>query len=206
MSVAVTLDNCDREPIHIPGHIQPHGVLFAFDHAGVLTDRSDNAAQLLPGRLPALGESLSSAHFDAFPGLRDLLREARDAADEGDVIPHAMAIVNEHGAFDVAAHRSGATLVCEFEIREGTEPLKANFSFDSHRAMEKLKRQKSIDALLSTAVDEVRKLTGFDRVMAYRFRHDDSGDVVAESVVPELDPFLGRRYPASAIPALARRL
>ena len=206
MSVAVTLDNCDREPIHIPGHIQPHGVLFAFDHAGVLTDRSDNAAQLLPGRLPALGESLSSAHFDAFPGLRDLLREARDAADEGDVIPHAMAIVNEHGAFDVAAHRSGATLVCEFEIREGTEPLKANFSFDSHRAMEKLKRQKSIDALLSTAVDEVRKLTGFDRVMAYRFRHDDSGDVVAESVVPELDPFLGRRYPASDIPAQARRL
>ena len=49
-------------------------------------------------------------------------------------------------------------------------------------------------------------MTGFDRVMAYRFRHDDSGDVVAESVREDLDPYLGRRYPASDIPAQARRL
>ena len=27
----VSLDNCDREPIHIPGSIQPHGALLAFD-------------------------------------------------------------------------------------------------------------------------------------------------------------------------------
>ncbi|MCP6390998.1 hypothetical protein NL487_29160, partial [Klebsiella pneumoniae] len=55
-------------------------------------------------------------------------------------------------------------------------------------------------------VQAVREMTGFDRVVAYRFRHDDSGDVVAESVHPDLDPYLGRRYPASDIPAQARRL
>ena len=49
-------------------------------------------------------------------------------------------------------------------------------------------------------------MTGFDRVMAYRFGHDDSGDVVAEACSDELEPYLGRRYPASDIPAQARRL
>ncbi len=72
--------------------------------------------------------------------------------------------------------------------------------------MDTLKRQKSVDRLLSAAVVAVRKLTGFDRVMAYRFRHDDSGDVVAEDVDESLEPYLGRRYPASDIPAQARRL
>ena len=55
-------------------------------------------------------------------------------------------------------------------------------------------------------VQQVRQLTGFDRVMAYRFRHDDSGDVVAEACNDAIEPYLGRRYPASDIPAQARRL
>ncbi|RZJ18510.1 MAG: GAF domain-containing protein, partial [Haliea sp.] len=59
---------------------------------------------------------------------------------------------------------------------------------------------------LMLAVEELRRLTGFDRVMAYRFRHDESGDVVAESCDAALEPFVGRRYPASDIPAQARRL
>ena len=51
------------------------------------------------------------------------------------------------------------------------------------------------------AVEQVRAITGFDRVMAYRFRHDDSGDVVAEARRDDLEPYLGRRYPAGDIPA-----
>ena len=69
-----------------------------------------------------------------------------------------------------------------------------------------MRRQQSVDDLLKTAVEELRSMTGFDRVMAYRFRHDDSGDVVAESVAAGLTPFVGQRYPAGDIPAQARRL
>ncbi|WP_239467222.1 ATP-binding protein [Rhodoferax koreense] len=204
---AVTLENCDREPIHTPAHIQPHGVLFAFDHAGVLTHRSDNAAAMLGGGgLPALGEMLSHAHFTEFEGLHELLQRTRESAADGDVIPHATEIHSVHGDFDVVAHRTESGLICEFESRLGSEPTAPSFAFTAHRAMEKLKRQHSIEGLLSTAVEQVASLTGFDRVMAYRFRHDESGDVVAETVRPGLDLFLGRRYPASDIPAQARRL
>ncbi len=30
-SLAIDLTNCDREPIHISGSVQPHGVLLAVD-------------------------------------------------------------------------------------------------------------------------------------------------------------------------------
>ncbi|MDO9360815.1 MAG: GAF domain-containing protein, partial [Polaromonas sp.] len=204
-TVAVTLDNCDREPIHIPGHIQPHGALFAFDAAGVLIYRSANAGELLRGHLPALGEMLTAAHFDAYAGIHELLAAVR-ASDDGEVIPHAMEVRDGDKAFDVVAHPAAGGVVCEFEDSSQAVAVPPGFSFISHRATEKLKRQQSVDGLLAMAVEEVRRMTGFDRVMAYRFRHDESGDVVAESCDASLDPFVGRRYPASDIPAQARRL
>ena len=69
-----------------------------------------------------------------------------------------------------------------------------------------MRQQDSIEGLLGVAARVLREITGFDRVMGYRFRPDDSGDVVVEERVPELPPYLGWRYPASDIPAQARRL
>ena len=60
--------------------------------------------------------------------------------------------------------------------------------------------------LLQTAAMEVRNLTGFDRVMVYRFDPDWHGHVVAEAKRDDLETFLGLHYPASDIPAQARRL
>jgi light-regulated signal transduction histidine kinase (bacteriophytochrome) len=76
----------------------------------------------------------------------------------------------------------------------------------AHRSLGLLRQQRGLQGLLEVAVQELRALTGFDRVMAYRFRHDGSGEVVAESRRDELEPFLHRRYPAGDIPAQARRL
>ena len=72
--------------------------------------------------------------------------------------------------------------------------------------MAHLKARTDIDALLTQAAADVRRLTGFDRVMAYRFHADDSGEIVAEAKIDALDPYLGRRFPASDIPVQARQL
>ncbi|RYY54677.1 MAG: GAF domain-containing protein, partial [Comamonadaceae bacterium] len=108
--------------------------------------------------------------------------------------------------FDLVVHRSGALLVAEFEQRPAGDDDVAGFALRAHRAMDRLKRQPQIDALLALATRVMRELTGFDRVMAYRFREDDSGEVVAEDRHLALEPFIGQRYPASDIPAQARRL
>jgi serine phosphatase RsbU (regulator of sigma subunit) len=60
--------------------------------------------------------------------------------------------------------------------------------------------------LYDTAARAVRDLTGFDRVMVYRYDEDYNGEVVAESKRADLNSFLGLHYPSTDIPAQARAL
>ena len=199
----VTLDNCDREPIHIPGLVQPHGALLAFDAAWNTTHLSANAAALLGVPLPQVGERLCSGHFDSDAGVHGLLQAAVEDA-EGQ--PQAGDVRFGARLFDVIVHRMGDLVIAEFELRPPSGGEVGDFALKAHRAMDRLKRQSDADSLLALAVQAVRDLTGFDRVMAYRFLHDDSGEVAAESKIDALESFKGRRYPASDMPAQARRL
>lgn len=202
-----TLENCDREPIHIPGSIQSHGVLVAVDASGVVRHASSNAqAQLGHALLP--GDVLrSSALVAQHPQIGALLDEGLAALGAAADLPMPTELEIEGRSFDVVLHQSHELLVIEFEARQASSDALTGFAMQAHRAMEKLRRPRAaINDLLQLATQELRALTGFDRVMAYRFRPDSSGDVVAESRADFLDPYLGRRYPASDIPAQARAL
>jgi len=108
--------------------------------------------------------------------------------------------------FDCIVHAHAGRVLVEFEQRAVALDTLVVFALKAHNALDRLKRQSSLPALMQMATEQVRDITGFDRVVGYRFRQDGSGDVVAEAKVPELAPFLGLRYPASDIPAQARRL
>jgi light-regulated signal transduction histidine kinase (bacteriophytochrome) len=125
---------------------------------------------------------------------------------DGAALPASCEVVVGDSEFDCVAHAHEGRILVEFERRALSSDAVASFALKAHAAIDRFKRQQSIDALLTMAVQQVRQLTGFDRVMAYRFRHDDSGDVVAEARADEIDAYLGRRYPATDIPAQARRL
>ena len=64
----------------------------------------------------------------------------------------------------------------------------------------------SLRALCDETARIFKGLTGYDRVMVYRFDHDGHGEVLSEAKEPALEAFLGNRYPASDIPQIARRL
>lgn len=197
---AVDLSNCDHEPIHIPGSIQAHGVLLTFGPDGTLAGRSRNAPALL-GALPAIGQPLAAQHLN--PETRAVIHAA--LADRDGYVEARLVRLGEH-AFDVVTHKTEGVLIAEFERRPPhAEPLET-FALAAHQAIQRISRQHGVQELLTLAVDEIARITGFDRVMAYRFLHDDSGEVVAEHRRDDLEPFLGQRYPASDIPAQARRL
>lgn len=202
---SVTLDNCAREPIHIPGSVQPHGALIALDPQGRITHASANVSELL-GFAPVFGQALEAADLDGQEDVHDLIRQVLEEAAQEQVVPLSLEAQLNGRTFDVVVHASGALVICEFELRDGDADEVASFAQKAYRSLDVLKRQRTELRLLEGAVQAIRAMTGFDRVMAYRFRHDDSGDVVAESVRDDLDPYLGRRYPASDIPAQARRL
>ena len=199
----VDLLSCADEPIHLPGSIQPHGALLFFHMDGRLEGWSANAPALL-GFDPALGAS-----FDALPlpgAAHELIGLCMGPRDEEDSAPAVSSLSINGADYDCVVHCANGRIVAEFEARETPAEEVVLFAVKAHGSIDRLRRQKTIDGLLDAAVRQVRDFTGFDRVMAYRFRPDDSGDVVAEARREDLTPYLHQRYPASDIPAQARRL
>lgn len=204
----VDLTTCDREPIHIPGAIQPHGVLVAVDEEQAVRMLSANSAALL-GIEPedALGRPL-----DEVTGrdVADALAERVAAGLPGTPLvltlgdlPAAASLAG--AAVDIRIHRSGGRLVVELEPLAGAERLALSYH-TARGAMARMAGAGSVHELTATLAREIRELTGFDRVMVYRFDPDWNGEVVAEERREDLNPFLGLHYPATDIPAQARRL
>lgn len=202
---SVTLDSCDQEPIHIPGMIQPHGVLLAFDFEGRLCHYSSGANAVL-GALPKIGEALQSYHMPHAAAAYQLIKEYAQnlVVIEGVAQPHEVEVQGRK--FDLVLHANQRCLIAEFELLLNGDKNINIYSVNAQKAINAIKSQRSIETLLHVAAEEFRVLTGFDRVMAYRFRHDDSGEIVAEAKRDDLDTLVGRRYPASDIPAQARRM
>ncbi|MGD1900588.1 MAG: HWE histidine kinase domain-containing protein [Phormidesmis sp.] len=206
---SLAVSNCSREPIHIPGTIQPFCALLATDIAvETITHVSDNLIQLLglshDGALLKSADILGqSVHF-VLP--RDLAHEICNAC----CLPTVREQREPLGVYEVQSQMvavsvffGGARPVIELE------PL-VNYERRSHAPM--LQVRSILDSLpesskmLATAVQVLRNKTGFDRVMAYRFLPDGAGEVVAEAKGAAREPFLGLRYPASDIPKQARDL
>jgi light-regulated signal transduction histidine kinase (bacteriophytochrome) len=198
------LTECDREAIHLIGAVQSFGGLIAADSAGCVAQCSANTASLLGlGALPEPGTPLA----DILPpaALAALEQTARAiAAPDAVQRRFGLALGSDGALFDCAVHLSGGLRVIEFEPHAAQD-------FADHVGMiapviAQLEAARSVAALCETAARLVRQMTGFDRVMVYRFHPGDSGEVVAEDARADLESYLGLRYPAADIPQQARAL
>jgi chemotaxis family two-component system sensor kinase Cph1 len=196
------LAGCDREPIHIPGAIQPHGVLLAVD-PDRLTVRQvagdvaalfgQPAGRVLGLPLASLGEDVAG-HAAAFVA-------SKAASNYLGTIQ-----VPDGGRVDLCAHRSGGHLLLEFEpgpLERASGPQSLAIVEEAARSLERARDQRD---LFRQASIVFRRITGFDRVMVYRFLEDGAGSVVAEDKAEDQHSFLNHRFPASDIPRQARDL
>jgi chemotaxis family two-component system sensor kinase Cph1 len=199
----LTIENCDQEPIHCLGFVQDHGALVAFDKSGVAVAASSNAATLL-GIVPAIGERIGGRHFDLIAC--DAI--ARTLAEPEAVLESLVCAGVDGAVFDLVMHWSADLLLVEWESRPIDAPAASHYASLVQRAIQKLQQSASfsLEQLLQVAADVVSALSGFDRVMAYRFLPDGSGEVVAEALAADATSYLHHRFPASDIPAQARRL
>ncbi len=202
------LTDCEDEPIHVPGAIQPHGLLLALDPATLtVAIASANVGRLLGvSAVEAVGRSLVRL-------VGDLLAEhVRRRVAEGILneplivhLPNDVPGSLAGAEVDVALHLTDARLVVEIEPIG--RPRSVMLTYQSARAaMVRLAAETSVLGLARQLAREVADLTEFDRVMVYRFDRDWNGEVIAEERRSDLNPFLGLHYPASDIPAQARRL
>ncbi len=200
---AVDLTNCDREPIHIIGTIQPSGFLIALTADWMIARASANVHEFIGCELADVyGRSLDEVFLpQAVHDLRNRTTMLRndDAVERMFDVP----LVAGRGNFDVAVHYSGSQIVIEAEPSRGslgdvTGMVRSMFA--------RLDQCKNMTAFYREGARQIRALIQFDRVMVYRFAADGSGEVVAEACRPGIGQFLGLHYPASDIPAQARQL
>lgn len=195
---AADLSNCEREPIHLAASIQPHGALLALREPDLtILQASANAAAFIGAAAPLQGRRLSAVEARIAAALAPLL------ADPLDEIPGAFRVRLDEMVLDGMAHRpAGGGLILELE-RAGPDE---NFAGRIEPALQTILASYAVRPLCDEVARIFRGLTGYDRVMVYRFDEDHHGEVFAEERDPSLEPYLGNRYPDSDIPQVARRL
>ena len=200
------LSSCDREPIRFPGAIQPHGFLLCLDDGMRIVQSSENAAAPLGMPLDSLLNQPMAAVFDAVAA-QSLARElARTPLRETPGYLTSLALAQGR-RYDVLAHRHDGLTLLEFEPteRDGVADFRHLGSLLGDFLL-KLNDADSVAAMSAHAANEMREVTGFGRVVVYRFDEDGHGHVLAESRDDAYPSYLGQRFPASDIPRQARDL
>jgi two-component system, chemotaxis family, sensor kinase Cph1 len=206
----IDLDNCAREPIHIPGSIQPRGVLAVVREADFeVRQVSANTAELLDRPV----DDVLGRHLSALMGADQAARIMAATRAPGELrqrnpIECVIDVAGQQRVFDAILRREpDGLLLVELEIAYGARPFSFPNTYQAVRgSVEELNQVATLDELYGTAARAVRDLTGFDRVMVYRYDEHYNGEVVAESKRNDLNPFLGLHFPSTDIPAQARAL
>nr|AHZ63972.1 phytochrome [Isoetes tegetiformans] len=204
------------------GLIQPFGCMLAVEEGSFkVIAYSENAPEMLdlmPQAVPSMGQQdILGIGTDAralfTTASAASLEKAAGAVDVSMLNPISVHCKSSGKPFYAIMHRIDVGLVIDFEpLRPSDSAVSAAGALQSHKlAAKAISRLQSlpggdIGLLCDTVVEEVRELTGYDRVMSYKFHDDEHGEVVAEIRRSDLEPYLGLHYPATDIPQASRFL
>ena len=203
----VTLTNCDREPIHIPGAILPHGAMLVIDPGSfeILQAAGDCTALIGASAQDLLGRGADSLFREEQVQRIRQLAAAQDLKKPRHMLDPQLRIRTDF-PLDASVHRSGDTLVLEFEAADTADRFATDPLAGVQEMIAGFGDAESLQALCQLAAERVRHVAQYDRVLVYRFMQDESGWVIAEDRKPDLQPFLDLHYPAADIPKQARVL
>jgi chemotaxis family two-component system sensor kinase Cph1 len=194
----ITLQNCDSEPIHIPGSIQSHGFLITLDSNKNIAHCSENISNFIGiSAKELLGKSISSLEVE---GLADLFTQLDTPSSVQEVFQRDIngktynIIINYHNGFHLI----------DFELANAK--LQYELQGLIGRSLSEILMNKKLDSLLTNAAEQIKKIIDYDRVMVYKFHADGHGEVVGESKIDSIETWMGLHYPASDIPEQAREL
>jgi PAS domain S-box-containing protein len=194
------LSNCEREQIQLPGSVQSHGALLVVSEPDYLIIQSSaNASNFLHLAVDVIGQRLELIPGNLCEKVRPHLSEPLHA------IPVAVRcrIGEPAQDYDALLHRppEGGLII---ELEPAGPPI--DLSRHVEDAVQTILGAASLRILCDETARIFEELTGYDRVMVYRFDDKGHGEVFSERRQPHLEAYLGNRYPASDIPQIARRL
>jgi len=197
------LQRCNEEPIHIPGVVQPCGVLLGIDRASeainYVSDTASQFFQIVPEQL--FGTQLVDLiGREAMHDLRNVQSRlgARPRRDYVGLVtiadtPFHMSVSPSDGAWSV-----------EFEPLSTHGEDAQTFALVFPALMDQIQNAATVSSLFEMLLPQLSSMSHYDRVMLYRFDADWNGEVIAEEVAGDLEPYLGLRFPHWDIPVQAR--
>jgi PAS domain S-box-containing protein len=202
-----TLNNSDCELIYAPGSIQPHGILLVLESPVLkilqVSNNTFEALGIYPEEL--LGKFLQE--FVETEEIEAIEKALFEKSHHSNGIRLSFKSQNHQSFFEGTLHQSSSGLIVELE---SVVSPKASDCFNCYHLLQepidKIHQTPNLQLLCQTAVEEVRRMIGFDRAIVYQFDATGAGEVVAEDKVESLAPLLGLHYPATDIPPLARNL
>jgi light-regulated signal transduction histidine kinase (bacteriophytochrome)/CheY-like chemotaxis protein/HPt (histidine-containing phosphotransfer) domain-containing protein len=199
-------DRCAQEQVQIIGQIQPHGLLFALSEPDLIVRQvSANISTILG----LSTESVLDGSFETVLGAQLFEAFQAQLLNDAGLSATPLRVPAKGGAVEVQciAHRQDGVLIVEFELIEGVLSL-IPLDFEAHirLPLSRIRAASDVTYLSLMAASEVRRLSGFDRVMVYRFDKDWNGEVIAEAVGPSPVSYFGMCFPAGDIPPQVRRL
>lgn len=202
---ALDLSNCAQEPIRTPGAVQPYGVVLVLNPRSLSVVESAVADA---GVLDELGEPLGAPFGEVLGGALAAWAEPVASLEVGTSVYLGTVALGSHGLHHGLAHRTDADmLIIELETSLPGESgsLEALYPF-IRSFMGDIEQTSGIDDLCAIGAQYVRRLTGFDRTLVYRFDEEWNGVVVAEDRNDVLPSYMDLRFPESDIPSQAREL
>lgn len=200
---SVTITNCEDEPIHIPGSIQPHGFLLGVKKdTSTIIYCSENCKEYFELTLQEildkpLSDLLQKDELESFDNYFK--------SSENEIARPFIFTIKGQG-YNTSAHISNDCIVLEFEPFSDVSLDLPDLYIQTKRFSYHTERADNLKMLCQDIADETKSITGYDRVMIYRFDEQYNGEVFAESKNENLEPFLGLHYPHTDIPAQARAL
>jgi len=210
-ALAEAVERCAQEPIQVPGSIQPHGFMLVLDEQDLrILQASDNIERWLGVPARALeGCAFTDVISDSFD-----LRTQLERLPSDDVFPFHIGDVRlRQGApsterLRLLTHRHDQVLIAEFEPVRHTAGLADQGDYYPlvRGFVSSLNNASNLQELLQQTVLQIKRITGFGRVKAYRFDAEGNGQVLAEVADEGYPRYLGLCFPASDIPRQAREL
>ncbi|GCL38058.1 multi-sensor signal transduction histidine kinase [Sphaerospermopsis reniformis] len=206
----IKIKSLKEAPIHLSSQIQPYGILL------ILEEPELNVLQVSNNTLNVFGISPENM---VQKKLEDLIDPFQFERIKSGLLDQNLNFINptklwikkkgdEYTVFDAVFHRnSEGFLILELEPAISQENIPfLSFYHLARASINRLENTKNLREFCQIIVQEVRKVTGFDRVMLYKFDDDGHGSVIAEEKIDELESYLGLHYPESDIPKPARKL
>ena len=194
------LSNCESEPIRFPGSVQPHGALLVLDDKSQMVEAASESCDAILGLSPKkiLGQHIRNVLDPNVTANLTILQN-------GDL--SALVLTSFNGRDLSVRARSNANGQILIDIEPvGDATLSSQLPYRCRQAITCLRGHTDVETITHEAARLVRDITGFDRVMIYRFDEMWNGQIIAEACASAFKPYLGLHFPAYDLPKQAREM